>query len=75
MTTSHLGWGLVIGGIAVQALESMAQSDATLNNTTFANTGIGKLAAPIEKFLPVSLGFSMMLVGVACLWVLPAFGD
>lgn len=60
------GWILVISGVALQIIESMQQSSAQLNNTQFATTTIGAIVTPIEKFLPISLGLSLILAGGVC---------
>jgi hypothetical protein len=71
MTRYGFGWGLIVLGIAVQVAESMAQSTATLNNTQFSASTIGKVVAPIEKYLPIQAGYSLIVAGAGVLWLLP----
>lgn len=71
MNRCGVGWSLVVLGIAVQIAESMAQSTATLNNTQFSASTIGKIVAPVEAFLPITLGYSLIVAGAGVLWVLP----
>lgn len=62
------GWGLVIFGGALQILETTQKATATLNNTTFDKTPIGKLIAPVENVLPLPLGWALLGTGAAVLY-------
>jgi hypothetical protein len=66
-----IGWGLIVLGVAVQIAESMAQSSATLNNTQYSASTIGAIVAPVEKVLPMQLGYTLIAAGAATLWLLP----
>lgn len=69
MTAKHVGYAMVIVGIPLQIVESMAKQSAILNNTNFSDSSIGKLVQPVENFLPVSLGFTLVIVGVGLIWL------
>lgn len=60
---NRLGWGLVIVGTVLQMAESTAQASATLNNVQFSTTTIGALVTPLEKFTPLPLGWTLLLLG------------
>jgi hypothetical protein len=66
-----IGWGLIIVGGVIQVAEGFAHADATLNNIQFSETAIGSLVAPVESKLPVSVGYSLIILGAGILWVLP----
>lgn len=66
-----IGWGLIIFGAVLQVSEGLGQADATLNNIQYSETAIGKIVAPVEAKLPVSLGYSLLILGAGVLWVLP----
>jgi hypothetical protein len=59
----QVAWGLVIVGGVLQMAESAAQASATLNNTLFSQSTIGSIVAPIEKYTPVSLGWTLLITG------------
>jgi hypothetical protein len=63
MNYKHVGWSLVIIGALVQTAEAMSKSSALLNNTQYSQTSIGQIVTPIEKFLPVTLGWTMIAGG------------
>ena len=68
MNKKTVGWGLVIGGGLLQVAEGLAHADAALNNLTYDETAIGSLVGGVENYLPVSLGWSMVIVGASILW-------
>lgn len=63
------GWGLVIVGGLLQVLETTQKASATLNNTTFDKTPVGKLLTPAEEILPLPLGWSLLGTGAIILAV------
>lgn len=73
-TRKTIGWGFLVIGAVVQVVEGLAQADATLNNTSFDQTAAGVILAPIDKMLPVSLGYTLMITGALVLWVAPLVG-
>lgn len=70
-TSSKVGWWLLIGGGALQLAEGVGQADATLNNLQFSDTAIGKVVDPFEKFLPIPLGWTLVIIGATLIWVIP----
>lgn len=71
MNHKHVGWGLIVVGGLVQIAESSAQSSAALNNTQFSASQIGAIVTPIENYLPIQLGWTLVISGVLVLFVLP----
>jgi hypothetical protein len=71
MTLKHVGWTLLIGGAAIQVAEAIAQADATLNNLQFQDTSVGTIVAPLEKVLPLSLGWTLIATGAVLVWIVP----
>lgn len=65
------GWGFLITGGALQTVEGLAHADATLNNLNYNETAIGSLVDPIESMLPVSLGWTLIIIGASILWFVP----
>jgi hypothetical protein len=63
MNLKHVAWSLVIIGALVQTAESMSKSSALLNNIQYSQTSIGQVTTPIEKFLPITLGWTMIASG------------
>jgi hypothetical protein len=59
----YLGWGLVATGAALQFVESSDKAAAASNNTNFSATTLGAFIGPIETFLPISLGYTLVLLG------------
>jgi hypothetical protein len=74
MNSKHVGWLLLVGGAVVQVAETMGQAQANLNGLQFQDTTVGTLVAPIEKVLPVSLGWTLIISGAVVLWILPHLG-
>lgn len=71
MEHHQFGYVLIAGGAVLQIAEAMAHSSATLNNITFPETPVGKMVAPLETILPLSVGWTLILAGVALCYVLP----
>jgi hypothetical protein len=71
MTRKQIGWAFLILGGTLQVAEGLAQADATLNGLQFNQTAIGSIVAPVEKVLPISMGWTVLLVGAALVWVVP----
>jgi hypothetical protein len=70
----QIGWGLLIVGGILQVAEGFAQADATLGNVTYDQTAVGSIVAPIEKVLPIPLGYTLIVAGAIVLFALPALG-
>ena len=70
------GWILLAGGAALEIAEIMAksQTNSAQGNATFDQTALGKLVAPIEQVLPLSLGWSLIAMGAIIVWVIPYIG-
>lgn len=62
------GWGLIIAGGLLQAVETMQKADAAVNNVPFNTTGYGKIIGSVENYLPASLGWSMVGVGAVIVY-------
>lgn len=62
------GWGLVIVGGLLQAVETMQKANATVNNVPFNTTAYGKLIGPVEEVLPAPLGWSLVGIGAVVLY-------
>jgi hypothetical protein len=74
MNAKHAGWVLLVGGAAVQIAETMGKASAQLNGLQYQDSKIGAVVAPLEKILPLSLGWTMIMVGAALVWVVPHLG-
>jgi len=71
MTYQKVGWTMLISGGVLQVLEGFAHADATLNNVEYNQTAVGKLVAPVETMLPISLGWTLIVIGASLVRVLP----
>lgn len=71
MKAAHVGYGLLAAGTILQVVEGFAHADAVLNNTNFSDSAVGKLVTPVEGFLPISLGWTLIVVGAGLVWILP----
>lgn len=63
MSTANIGWAFLAVGGLIQIATGMYESSAQLNNVTFDQTTFGQLVGPINKILPIPLGYSAMIVG------------
>lgn len=69
--SKHIGWGLLIAGVALSIAEGMAINDATVNGTPIDQSTVGKLEAKIPNPTPFQLGTLLLIGGAFTLWVLP----
>jgi hypothetical protein len=71
-----LGYGLLVGGAILQTAEIMAKqtTNAAQGGQPFAETALGKFVAPIESKLPLSLGWTLVVIGAILVWVAPHLG-
>lgn len=69
----HLGYLLMVGGAIVQISEAVAKAsaNASQDNVTFDQTTFGKIVAPIDSVLPISLGWALIVTGAIIVWVVP----
>lgn len=72
----QVGYLLLGGGAILQVSESMAKAsvNSAQGNATFDQTPFGKIVAPIDSFLPVPLGWTLIILGAVIVWVLPHIG-
>jgi len=71
MTGKEIGIIAIVIGGGLQIVESMEKSSSVLNGTNFNQTTIGSMLAPIENVLPFSLGWTIVLIGAALVWIVP----
>lgn len=72
MTTGQIhfiGTSLLIGGGVLMIAEASAGADANVTGVPFCQTAVGGIVQPIEKYLPFSLGFTLLIIGGIVLFV------
>lgn len=67
--THFLGVSLLVVGGVLMIAEASAGADANVSGVPFCQTAIGGIVAPVEKYLPFSVGFTLVLIGGAVLFV------
>jgi hypothetical protein len=67
MTKKHVAYGLIGLGAVIQVVEGIYQSEASIQNVTYDQTAFGALIGPLEKKLPIPLGYMLLVAGVLIL--------
>lgn len=67
MNKKHLAYALIGLGGLIQVVEGIYQSEASIQNITYDQTSFGAIIGPLEKRLPIPLGYMLLVAGVLIL--------
>lgn len=70
MNKKQVAYSLMGIGALIQVVEGIYQSEAAINNINYDQTSFGALIGPLEKRLPIPLGYMLLIAGVLVL-ILP----
>jgi len=69
MTKKHVAYGLIGIGALIQVVEGIYQSESAIKNITYDQTTFGAIIGPLEKRLPIPLGYMLLVAGALLLFI------
>jgi hypothetical protein len=69
MNKKTIGYSLIGLGAVIQVVEGIYQSEAAINNITYDQTAFGAILGPLEKKLPIPLGYMLLVAGVVIILI------